>query len=333
MFGTIGIVYNDPVPGAYDSLGEASAVVGVLDAVAAVSQALRTLECEVVTLPLRPPLSEAEGQLAKLKVDILFNLFEGFDGMSESEATVAGLLENLGIPLTGSPSHTLLLCQDKSQAKQVLRSCDVATPDWQVLYPETLGDFALGFPCIVKPLGEHASHGISEKSVVESRSALKRQVDAVCKAYGKPSLVERFVTGREFCTLLVGNDHPVVFPIEEMIYALPSGKPRILTFAAKWTPKHGYFRGTKAKCPAEVDAELGQKIERLALCCFIALGCRGYARVDMRQDTDGQLMVLDVNPNPDISSEGGARLQVAAAGMEYVHFIREILSLAKEHLN
>lgn len=333
MLGKIGIVYNDPVPGMYHNLGEESAVTGVLDSVAAVSQALEQLGCEVVTLALRPPLSLAEPELRKLDVDAVFNLFEGFDGLSETEAALASVLETMGICFTGCPSKALLLCEDKSRAKQVLRSCGIPTANWQVLAPNTSADFNLSFPCIVKPLGEHASHGISAKSVVRSLQALRRQLEFISQKYRRPSLVEEFLPGREFCALVVGNDRPEVFPIEEIIYALPSTKAPILTYAAKWVPEDRYFSRTRAKCPADVDPELKQDIERLALLCFVALGCRGCARVDLRQNGEGQLMVLDVNPNPDISQQGGARLQVTAAGIDYVAFIGDILSLAKEHFD
>jgi len=142
--------------------------------------------------------------------------------------------------------------------------------------------------------------------------------------------VEEFLPGREFCALVVGNGHPQVFPIEEIVYALPAEKPKILTYAAKWIPEDDYFTGTKTKCPAEIGPELSQRIESLALASFTAVGCRGYARVDMRQDGDSQLMVLEVNPNPDISSAGGARLQAEVGGMDYVTFISKILSLAQD---
>jgi D-alanine-D-alanine ligase len=333
VYGKIGIVYNEPFPGMYHNLGEDDAVTGILDSVAAVSQALEHLDYEVVTLALRPPLSLAESELRKLDVDAVFNLFEGFDGLSQSEAAVAGLLETMGICFTGCPSKALLLCEDKSLAKQILQSWSIPTANWQVLAHNTFADFNLSFPCIVKPLGEHASHGISAKSVVHSLQALRRQLEFINQKYGRPSLVEEFLPGREFCALVVGNDNLKVFPIEEIIFDLPSTRPPILTYGAKWVPEDTYFEGTKTKCPADVDPELKQDIEELALRCFVALGCRGYARMDMRQDAEGQLMVLDVNPNPDISQEGGARLQVDAAGIGYVAFIGDILSLAKEHFD
>ena len=80
----------------------------------------------------------------------------------------------------------------------------------------------------------------------------------------------------------------------------------------------------------EILNTLNKEIENLAMASFRAVSCRGYARVDMRQDKAGQLFVLEVNPNPDISSEGGARLQAEVGGLDYVSFIHEILSLAQD---
>ena len=332
----VAVIYNEPLPGRYHSLGEGWAAAGVLDAVASVCQALNALEYEVQVLALKPPLSKIKNQksnikeaLKQLSVDIVFNLFEGFDDSSESEAEVAYLLEKMGVCFSGSPGHALLLSQNKAVAKQVLRQQGIPTPNWQVLSPENF-DFGLTFPCIIKPLNTHASHGLSEKSVVEDFPALAKQASFIHRAYGQPALVEEFLPGREFCALVMGNEHPTVFPIEEIVYTLPPDKPRILAYPAKWHPQDAYFRETKVKCPAEVSQELRQKVETLALHSFLALGCRGYARVDVRQDKEGQLKVLDVNPNPDIGPGAGARQQTEAAGLDYPAFIGEILSLAKE---
>ncbi len=328
MSDRISIVYNDPALGRLHNLGESDAVMGVLEAVDNVSTALRKLGYEPETVRLQPPLSLAKKHLAMLKADIVFNLFEGFDGIPGSEATIAQTLEKKGTRFTGSPSRALMLSENKAEEKKVLRDSGVPTPDSQLLSPETISQFNLKLPCIIKPLGQHASHGISEESVVGDFGALRKRVEFVFASYSCFSLVEEFVSGREFSALVVGNEKPKLFPIEEIVYALPPGKPHILTYAAKWVPGHEYFTGTKIKCPADVTPEVARRVEELAIRSFTALGCRGYARVDMRQARNGNIMVLEVNPNPDISSAGGARMQAEAAGLDYVAFINEILSLA-----
>ena len=186
----VAIIYNEPVPGKYHALGEGGAIDNVLDSVAAVGKALSDLGYDSVAVPLRPPLSLVEAEINKLDVNLVFNLFEGFDGVSFSEAAVAFFLEKKGVCFTGSPGSTLHICEDKAGAKQILRAQGIATPDWQVLTPANLADFSLTFPCIVKPLGENASHGISEESVVSSVTALEKRVQVISESYGRSSQVE-----------------------------------------------------------------------------------------------------------------------------------------------
>jgi D-alanine-D-alanine ligase len=275
MSGRVAIIYNEPVVGRYHTLGEGGAVEGVLDSVTPLSRSLNELSYEVLTVALRLPLSRVEAELNKLNVDVVFNLFEGFDRIPGSEAAVAAILESLGFCFTGCPSKSLRLCENKAITKQLLRARCIPTPNWQVLTPKAWGIFNIKFPCIVKPLGEHASHGLFEKSVVEDVKTLREQVRLLWEAYERPSLVEEFLPGREFRALVVGNRHPRVLPIEEIVYELPPDRPRLLTYAAKWIPGHEYFVGTQEKCPAEIQPDLKETIEIMALKSFAALKCRG----------------------------------------------------------
>ncbi|MBI4294547.1 MAG: hypothetical protein HY669_00060 [Chloroflexi bacterium] len=324
----ISLVYNDPLPSRYSGLGEGGAISSVLDEVKAVAQALAGLGYQVTPLALQPPLSQVRASLAALDTELVFNLFEGFDGRPETEAEVVRIMEELGLTFTGSPSSAIALAQNKAEAKQALLAGGLSTPNYQVLLPETLPQFRLGFPCIAKPLGEDASHGISPSSVVNDLRALERQVMALHQQYDCAVLVEQFLDGREFNATVVGADRVQVFPPSEIIYTLTPGLPRILTYSAKWETEAEYYRGTRVKCPADVDAALRVEIADLASGAFQALGCRGYARVDMRQNAAGRLMVLEVNSNPDISPDAGASLQARAAGLTYTEFIQMIVSLA-----
>ncbi len=324
------IIYNEPSPDRYGSMGEEKAILGVLDEVEAVYQALTELEYPVVRKALFPPLGQAREELKNLEADLVFNLFEGFDGQPETEAMVADMLFELALPYTGCPATVLALALDKARTKALLEAAGIDTPRYQLLSPETLSTFHLGYPCIVKPCGEDASHGLSQESVVDTFAALEKQLKRISKLFGGKALVEEFIDGREFNTTVLGNREPSVLPISEIVYSLPPNMPRILSFAAKWEPDSVYFDGTKAICPAEIgDTERG-RIAEVALAAFQLLGCRGYARVDMRMDADGKANVLEINPNPDISPEYGAARQAGAAGITYNQLIERIVLLALE---
>jgi len=327
----IAIIFNEPKPDHYDDLGEGIAVSSVLEEVNPVCRALRKLGHSAVKIPLSPPLEQVKSAIKALEADLVFNLFEGFDGMSETESQVASMLEELGIPFTGNPPPALSLGLDKARAKQILQSGGIRTPRYQVLRPDDINLFDLNFPCIVKPAREDASHGLSEESVVNDLEQLRIQVQRVSQAFRGDALVEEFLEGREFNATVIGNGHPIVLPIAEMVYYLPPDLPKLLTFAAKWYKETPYYKGTKARCPANINDETIELISHTAATAFTLIGCRGYARVDMRFDDEGIPNVLEVNPNPDITPGYGVARQARAAGMIYDQFIEQILTMALEN--
>ncbi|MBI4180790.1 MAG: ATP-grasp domain-containing protein [Chloroflexi bacterium] len=326
----VAIVYNEPYHSHYDAVGEEKAVLGVLEAVAAVHQALLELDYSVIRMPLPPPLERAAKILRDLDTDIVFNLFEGFDGYPETEAIVTEIISAIGLPSTGCPSSMLRLALNKAKMKAVLKSALIPTPDFQLLNPETLPLFHLDYPCIVKPCCEDASHGMSADSIVNNFSALERQVRFIDNTYRGGVLVEKFIDGREFSATVLGDSGGTVLPISEIAYSLPPGMPRLLTFAAKWEPSSPYFQGTSPVCPVDIGDKEREDISKTALAAFKVLGGVGYARVDMRLDAEGQVNVIEVNPNPDISPGYGASRQAEVAGITYPKFIGKIMQLALE---
>jgi D-alanine-D-alanine ligase len=329
----VAIVYNEPVPSRYDTAGEEKAVLGVLDAVNAVQHSLLELDYDVTCVPLKPPIEQAREIISSLDVDLVFNLFEGFCGYPETEAIVPEALSAAGIPFTGCPDKALRLCLDKAKVKVLLKAAGIPTPDFQLLNPQIMYMFQLSYPCIVKPRREDASHGLSEASVVTGPESLEKQVELISKSYSGGALVEEFVDGREFNVTVLGNSQGTVLPVSEIVYTLPSEKPRILTFTAKWEPDSLYFQNTRVVCPAEISADERENINQTALAAYRLLDCRGYARVDMRMDKEGELNVIEVNPNPDISPDAGTARQAKAAAMTYTQFIDTIVKLALEKEN
>jgi D-alanine-D-alanine ligase len=326
----VAIIFNEPKSDRYSAMGESKAVAGVLEEVRPVYRALSELGYSVTKVPLRPPLEKVREKIKTISAELVFNLFEGFEGLPQTEAVVAGMLSELGMPFTGNPPATLALALDKAKAKAVLESDGVRTPKYQCLSPENLYLFHLNFPCIVKPLGEDASHGVSEESVVKDLNQLEKQVTKISQLFGGNTLVEEFLEGREFNVTVLGNKEPLVLPVAEMVYYLPPELPKLLTFAAKWQEESLYYKGTRATCPAEIGERERDLISQTALTAFKLLHCRGYARVDMRMDAEGIPNVLEVNPNPDISPGYGAARQAKTAGMNYNQFIEKIVMFALE---
>jgi D-alanine-D-alanine ligase len=324
----VAIVYNAPEADRYQAMGELKAELGVMDEVLAVSRALDELKYPLTLIPLGSPLEEVQKTLAELRVEVVFNLFEGFAGIPETEFKVAGMLEDLNLCFTGCPAAALELALDKAKTKDLMLAAGIPTPRYQILTPQNVASFYLNFPCMIKPIAEDASHGLSEESVVNDQAALEKQVLKVSALFGGRVMVEEFLSGREFNVTVLGHQRLTVPAISEIVYTLPDGKPRILTFEAKWEQASLYYQNTQAVCPAPISPAEKQRIVKLAKAAFRLTGCRGYARVDFRQDREGNLAVLEVNPNPDISPGAGAALQTATAGISYNQFIAKIIRFA-----
>jgi D-alanine-D-alanine ligase len=326
----VAIIYNQPEQDRYSAMGEQKAVLGVLIEVKAVHTGLTKLGYAVEQVAISPPLEAVQQTLSHLAVDAVFNLFEGFAGRPETEAAVAAMLAEFGVPYTGCSAAALSLTLDKSRTKDILQLHGLPTPAFQVLDPTTIDRFDLRFPCIVKPAAEDASHGLSERSVVTDIYALKTQVLHISELYNGQALVEEYVDGREFNVSVMGNDQPTVLPISEIVYTLPAGMPRILTFEAKWEPHSLYFKSSAPVCPASIDGVTRQRIAESALGAYKLLGCTGYARVDFRMGPDSIPQIIEVNANPDLSPGYGVALQSRLAGMSYVRLVERIMQLAME---
>ncbi len=193
----VGLVYNEPLPDRYDAMGESEAIADVLEEVKAVEEALATLGHQVTKVGLVPPLEEVRRVIQGMDVDVYFNLFEGFAGRPETEAMVAAMMAVTGHPYTGSLPGALSLGLDKVRTKDLLIAAGVPTPRYQLMRPGEADNLTLNLPCIVKPAGEDASHGITAESVVNDTASLARQLERVCAGYGGRALVEEFIDGRE----------------------------------------------------------------------------------------------------------------------------------------
>jgi len=260
---------------------------------------------------------------------VVFNLGEGLEGRLFEEARIAWALEAMGYRFTGSPGEAIALSTNKAKAKEILARAGVPTPPWKLLRdPAEVDSWQLDGPVIVKPVSEDASIGIGAGSVVTDPSQLKERVAYILNRYRQAALAEKFIPGREFNVSLWGSE-PEILPLAEVDFsAFANPLERIVSFAAKWEPDSFEYKNTPVICPAVVDPELKGKIEEVAKKAWHAIGCRGYARVDMRVDPEGNPYVLEVNCNPDLSPDAGFYRAAKAAGYTYTEMVVRILRMA-----
>ena len=274
------------------------------------------------------------GRLVEERPDLVVNLVESMAGDPRNEIAMPGLLELFALPYTGSDALALGSCLHKDRAKDLLRARGVPTPPARVLAGAAdLGDpalEALDYPWFLKLVHEDASVGIEADNVARDRAALVKRARAMIETHRQPVLAERYIEGREVNVTLIGNGAELeVLPLHEIDFAkMPPGRPRIVSYAAKWDEAHVDYAGTKPVPLRDVSSQVVAKIDEVARAAWHALGLRDYGRVDLRVDAAGEPFVIDVNPNCDISPDAGVARSAAAAGLDYPALIRRIVEAA-----
>ena len=273
------------------------------------------------------------GELKGFDGTMVFNLCEAAFDSSAYEMHIAALLELYGLPFTGSGPLTLALALDKGMSKDILKSRSIPTPAYSVFdsVPDLLAP-DLSFPLIVKPLREDASVGIDSGSVVHSMGELSERVSMLINTYAQPVIAEEYIEGREINVAIIGNGPAkrALPPSEISFVDFPAAVPKICCYEAKWVTESPLYSKTVPVCPAELSDPLSDELNAVALAAYDALGCLDYARVDTRVGPDGRVYVIEVNPNPDISSDAGFARAAKAAGLDYAALIAEIVRVAEQ---
>lgn len=245
--------------------------------------------------------------------DVIFNLVESIYGKEELHPSMAGLLEILRIPYTGSPLPALASTTDKAVTKAVLAAAGLPTARGKVFNGDDGGGLNLenGLACgpwIVKPACADASIGIDDDAVVTDPAALLPKAAQVSARFGK-TLLERFIDGREFNISLLeipGSGKAEVMPPAEMEFAnWPADKPRIVNYKAKWDEAAFEYENTVRTFPPAGEKTPIEEMKKVALACWDVFGLRGYARVDMRLDPEGGIYIMEINANPCIAPWSG----------------------------
>ncbi|MBI5497141.1 MAG: D-alanine--D-alanine ligase [Deltaproteobacteria bacterium] len=261
-------------------------------------------------------------------VDAVVNLLEGLEGDSSREAEATEALQRAGIPFSGNAADTLGRCQRKEVCRRLLLEAGVPVPAGTVLHAVPM-EWPAGVPApvIVKPAHEDASEGIDARAVARDLAGLQAAVRRVVVEMGQPALVEQFIDGREITASLLGSP-PQVLPLGEIDFStLPAGRPRIVSYAAKWCPESDEYQCTPS-VGARLDATVTARIETIARRAAAALKLRDVARLDLRVDARGGAWVIDVNPNCDLAPDAGFAKAAARAGLSYGEMLDRVVARA-----
>lgn len=244
--------------------------------------------------------------LAPARVFIMLHGSGGEDGV------VQGALQSMGLPYTGSGVLASALAMDKMRCKQLWSGIGLPTPAFEILsgdshWPRVLE--SLGGCVMVKPASEGSSLGMSKANSPDRLRAaweLARQHDANV-------LAEQWLSGAEYTVaILNGRALPTIkLETEREFY----------DYQAKYIADD-----TRYLCPCGLSVEREAAIQALALKAYQSLGCRGWGRVDVMADADGEFYVLEVNTVPGMTDHSLVPMAAAADGLSFSQLALEILS-------
>jgi len=294
------------------------------------AQRLKKSWINAYTLNIKDDIRTLLQDIKRNKPDIIFNFVELYRENARNEMNIVALLELLKIPFTGAPPMALANCQSKIFTKRLLLTLNIKTPRFIILKKmPKIFRHSLKYPLIVKPAYEDASVGIENESIVENVEKLRERTEYIFKYFEQPALIEEFIEGRELNIAILGDLEPVALPISEIDFSeMPDYLHNIVSYQAKWDPKHEAYHKTIPICPAKLPKRIEKRAKEIALKAFKVMGCRDYARVDIRLSKDNQLFVLEVNPNPDLTEGAGFMRSAETSGLRYVEALKEIINLA-----
>jgi D-alanine-D-alanine ligase len=261
---------------------------------------------------------------------------EGFNNDAFMELHVPALLEMFDIPYSGAGPTCLGLCYNKALVRGIAASLDVPVPlETYFSMDDQAATVPSVFPALIKPNYGDSSIGITQEAVVYTwEQALNYLGRLRAQMPGVPILIQEFLTGAEYSVGILGNPGLAsrALPVLEVDYSkLDRGLPQLLAYESKWIPDSPYWSEISYR-EAQIDEDTRRKLVDHSNILFERLGCRDYARFDFRADAEGEIKLLEVNPNPGWCWDGKLNMMATLAGLRYSDMLRLIIEAAQERV-
>lgn len=267
------------------------------------------------------PVDPKEIDVTQLKSMGFDKVFIALHGRGGEDGTLQGLLELIGLPYTGSGVMASAISMDKLRSKLLWQGAGLPVAPWVALTRTEcelgLSDSvntriaALGLPVIVKPSREGSSVGMSKVDKAEDLSAAL----TLAFQHDEEVLIEKWLSGPEFTVAMLGEE------ILPSIRIQPAGV--FYDYEAKYlSDETQYF------CPSGLEAEREADLQSLVLKAWNVLGCRGWGRIDVMLDGDGQFYLLEANTSPGMTSHSLVPMAARQVGMSFSQLVVRILDQA-----
>lgn len=300
-----------------------------------VCTALHNLGHEVLQVGVEDELAPIRRALKEQKPHVAFNLLMHFHDAGIYDSAVVAWLELQKQDYTGCNPRGLLCANDKALCKKVLAYHRIRAPQFMVVprgkavrsVPKKMR-----WPMFVKSRSEHSSTGISQASIVHDIDQLRTRVAYIHEHVGTGALCEEYIEGRELTIGVLGNQRVEVSPVWEIFMdELPSGVANITTSRVKWDHAYQKKIGLRTGPAVDLDEAKIAQIQKTARRIHKALGLSGYVRIDMRMDREGNVWVLEANPNPDLCFGEDFAESFETLGYDYPKLLQKIITLGRSY--
>jgi len=285
---------------------------------------------EVRKLGIYDDLTPLRDTIAELKPQVAFNMTEAFRDIHLYDQHVVSHLELLGQSYTGCNPRGMTLARDKALTKKIMHYHRIRVPAFAV-FPrrrKVKRPTRLAFPLLVKSINVEGSIGIAQASVVHDDAKFEERVRFIHESLETYAIAEQYVEGRELYVGVLGNLRLRTLPAWELRFdKVPEDAPRIASrkvkFDVAYQKKWGIMSGRAENLPEGMENALSKLCKRI----YRILGLTGYARLDFRMSPQGELFLLEANPNPHIGRSEEFAESAEAAGLKYEQLLQEIVKL------
>ena len=254
-----------------------------------------------------------------IQIDLVFPVLHGKNG---EDGTLQGLFELAGIPVVGCDTLSSALCMDKDRAHKLVSLAGISVPK-SVTFKHCNKEAALKeieanltYPLFVKPVRAGSSFGITK---VTENQELDNAVEFAFE-HDTEVIVEETINGFEVGCAVLGINELIVGRVDEI--ELSSG---FFDYTEKYT-----LKSSNIYMPARVDMETEKRIQKAAVIIYKALGCSGFARVDMFYTPSGEIVFNEVNTIPGFTSHSRYPNMMKGIGLSFAQMLDKLISLYVE---
>jgi D-alanine-D-alanine ligase len=308
------IIYNQP------SAGALADELDVLEQVDHIEEHLKLLGIQVERRGITDRFMDQIASVAAEKFDFVFNLVESINNKGELNYFIPALLNLYSVPYSGNPLEAMFLTSNKTLSGKMMLEAGIKSPGSYSISQSNL--LLPGSKYIVKPIWEDGSLGITADNVFTCEPGFELRLEGLDDAHW---FIQDFVDGREFnMSVLGGNNGPEVMPLAEILFIDFGDKPKIIDFKAKWDMESFEYINTPRDFPV-LEGEFGVRLKETAVSCWKLFGLRGYARVDVRVDSNMNIYVIEINANPCINPDSGYVAATKQGGYGFTQVLERII--------